>query len=92
MLEYKGPGVYKITGERIAPLDGLDFKRQGEIFDHGPRHWVESKKDFDHIWGVEYTYGYDLTRETYIERMERAKGEEEDEEQREKSEKRKEEV
>ena len=50
LREYRGPGVYKSTRERIAPLDGLDFKRQGEIFDHGPRHWVETEEDFDKIW------------------------------------------
>ena len=55
MREYRGPGVYKSTGELVAPLDGLDFKRQGEIFDHGLRHWhwVETEKDFDNIWGNE---------------------------------------
>ena len=48
--EYRGPGVYKSTGERVAPLHGLDFNKQGEIFDHGPRHWVKNEEDYEKIW------------------------------------------
>ena len=50
LREYKGPGIYKSTGERVAPLSGLDFKKQGEIFDHGLRHWVTTKEDYEKIW------------------------------------------
>ena len=49
LREYRGPGVYKSTGERVAPLEGLDFKEQGEIFDHGPRHWVNTKEDYEEM-------------------------------------------
>ena len=48
--EYRGPGIYKSTGERVALLSGLDFKKQGEIFDHGPRHWVTTEEDYEKIW------------------------------------------
>ena len=50
LREYKGPGIYKSTGERVAPLSGLDFKKQGEIFDHGLRHWVTTEEDYEKIW------------------------------------------
>ena len=43
--EYRGPGIYKHTGERIAPLQ--------QTYEHrGPLrlHWVTTEEEFDAMW------------------------------------------
>ena len=45
LREYRGPGIYKHTGERIAPLQ--------QTYEHrGPLrlHWVTTEDEFDAMW------------------------------------------
>ncbi len=45
LREYRGPGIYKHTGERIAPM-------QESYESHEPLrlYWVTTEEDFDNIW------------------------------------------
>ena len=43
--EYRGPGIYKHTGERIAPL-----QQSYECREPLRLHWVTTKEDFDAMW------------------------------------------
>ena len=45
LREYRGPGIYKHTGERVAPLQ--------QTYEHrGPLrlHWVTTEEEFDAMW------------------------------------------
>ena len=45
LREYRGPGIYKHTGERIAPM-------QESYESHEPLrlYWVTTEEDYENIW------------------------------------------
>ena len=45
LREYRGPGIYKHTGERIAPIQKSYESR--EILH---LHWVRTEEEYDDIW------------------------------------------
>ena len=47
LREYRGPGIYKQTGERIAPLQKT-YEHRGPIH----LHWVRTEEDYDNIWAM----------------------------------------
>ena len=44
LREYRGPGIYKHTGERIAPLQKT-YEHRGPI----QLHWVRTVEDYEKI-------------------------------------------
>ena len=45
LREFRGPGIYKHTGERIAPLQGSYGSREPLHL-----HWVRTEEDYENIW------------------------------------------
>jgi len=45
LREFRGPGIYKHTGERIAPLQKT-YEHRGPI----QLHWVRTEEDYEKIW------------------------------------------
>ena len=43
--EYRGPGIYKQTGERVAPL-----QQSYESHEALRLYWVTTQEDFDAMW------------------------------------------
>ena len=43
--EYRGPGIYKQTGERVAPL-----QQSYESHEALRLYWVKTQEDFDAMW------------------------------------------
>ena len=54
LREYRGPGIYKHTGERMAPMSdsdkniGVDFT--GKVIWRPRLHWVRTEEDYDNMW------------------------------------------
>ena len=45
LREYKGPGIYKSTGERVAPL-----QQSYECREPLRLYWVRTEEDYENIW------------------------------------------
>ena len=45
MREYRGPGIYKHTGERVAPLQ-QSYEHRGAL----RLYWVMTEEEFDAMW------------------------------------------
>ena len=45
LREYRGPGIYKHTGERIAPIQ-KSYEHRGPL----RLHWVRTEEEYDDIW------------------------------------------
>ena len=45
LREYRGPGIYKHTGERIASIQ-KSYEHRGPI----QLHWVTTEEDYENIW------------------------------------------
>ena len=45
LREYRGPGIYKHTGERIAPMQPSYECREPLRL-----HWVTTEEDYENIW------------------------------------------
>ena len=44
LREYRGPGIYKHTGERIAPIQ-KSYEHRGPV----RLHWVRTEEEYD-LW------------------------------------------
>ena len=45
LREYRGPGIYKHTGERVAPLQQT-YEHRGAL----RLYWVTTEEEFDAMW------------------------------------------
>jgi len=54
LQEYRGPGIYKHTGERIAPMPESDknvgVDSSGRVLWRPQLYWVKTVEEYNSIW------------------------------------------